>query len=898
MSYKAFLSYSHTADAERAPAIHAALHRFARPWYALRAIHVFRDQTNLAATPELWPAIQNALDASEFFLLLASPEAAASKWVAREIEHWCATKSASRIVIVVSAGAVKWDETRGDFDFEESTALPRALAGRFETEPLWVDLSWAGKPEELSLRHLQFRDRIATVAATLHGKKKETLDGEDVREHKRTWLLVRSVITVLAVLVTLAFWQYTLAEDRRRVALSRQLAAQSVLLLDDSYDRALLLAAQAFRIAPTLESRNALFTALAYAQHGSTYLRQRDSVNRLAFNRDGTRLVAGGADIVVWDMTRGTARETIAPESYDNSCSLATSPAEDVLVRSAPPGVVIRSIDGKGGEQRFASAVRADSVAISASGRVLAFLDANGTIHVRHRDTGAELVPPIAAGLEPHDRIVFSRDTHLIGAAAKNGQVKLWRLADAASPPQVLQMQFMPSAVRHGYPAPHVIDIAFAGEDGTTLVVGTDDGLRQWNIEADLAAGEPKATRLHAPDAPFDESAYAVSADGRMLAAGFTDGAVRVWNVVDGTALPRPLTGHANAVRSLTLTPDGSRLAAGYEDGTVRVWDLTTHSLGQTLQVDGVPVAFVPQTNHIVTLESEAIGVRDGTNGAMLRQFRESESSVVIVDRRGQHLAAGSSDGILRVWRLSSGKVSIFPRRMPKILAIGFSPRGDAIAAGGDGGQLVWWRLAPTPRVASVTIGTAKTTIWSVAFSVDGARVLAGTSDGIAVWNPWTGDKRLSQAGEGVATAFNADGSLLAAYDFEDRLRLWRVDSGLAVEPPLGILGVVNDLAFSPSGELVAASDGSGSVFLWDVASGQRFGPPLFRKKGEAFHFAFRDDSAVLAVQEEQDIVLWDLSPTSWLRRARATANRNLTEEEWQRYIPDDRYEKTFDDLP
>jgi hypothetical protein len=65
MTYKAFISYSHAADGQLAPAIQSALQSFAKPWYKLRAIVVFRDKTTLAMTPKLWPSIQAALDESE-----------------------------------------------------------------------------------------------------------------------------------------------------------------------------------------------------------------------------------------------------------------------------------------------------------------------------------------------------------------------------------------------------------------------------------------------------------------------------------------------------------------------------------------------------------------------------------------------------------------------------------------------------------------------------------------------------------------------------------------------------------------------------------------------------------------------------------------------------------------
>src|SRR5215467_3455586 len=58
--YDAFISYSHQHDGHIAPALENALERFAKPWYRLRALRVFRDTTNLGANPSLWGSIQQA----------------------------------------------------------------------------------------------------------------------------------------------------------------------------------------------------------------------------------------------------------------------------------------------------------------------------------------------------------------------------------------------------------------------------------------------------------------------------------------------------------------------------------------------------------------------------------------------------------------------------------------------------------------------------------------------------------------------------------------------------------------------------------------------------------------------------------------------------------------------
>src|SRR5688572_29318387 len=125
--YDAFLSYSHAADERLCPSIQHALQGFAKKWYRLRALRVFRDKTSLAMTSELWPTIEQALSQSRFFLLMASPEAAQSKWVQKEAQWWLDHRSTQTLFILWTDGNLAWDRTSGDFDWSATTALPPQL---------------------------------------------------------------------------------------------------------------------------------------------------------------------------------------------------------------------------------------------------------------------------------------------------------------------------------------------------------------------------------------------------------------------------------------------------------------------------------------------------------------------------------------------------------------------------------------------------------------------------------------------------------------------------------------------------------------------------------------------------------------------------------------------------
>jgi hypothetical protein len=187
LAYDAFISYSHGGDGGLAPALQSALHRFAKPWWKLRAVNVFRDGTSLAAAHDLSGAIRTALAQSRFFILLASTPYAGSKWCQREVEYWIADQPPETLLIVLADGAIAWDEESGDFDWTVTTALPPTLSGVFKSEPLWIDLSSTRSGANVS--DPRFQQAVAMLAARLHGKSLDEIAGGDVRQHRRTRLV-------------------------------------------------------------------------------------------------------------------------------------------------------------------------------------------------------------------------------------------------------------------------------------------------------------------------------------------------------------------------------------------------------------------------------------------------------------------------------------------------------------------------------------------------------------------------------------------------------------------------------------------------------------------------------------------------------------------------------------
>jgi hypothetical protein len=233
-NWDGFISYRHDDSATKlAENLQYAIHRFAKPFYQLRAVSLFRDETNLGIEPQLWPTIQSALDTSRYLLLLASPQAAKSYWVEREVSYWLSTKGSANILVLVASGQIGWDSAANRFDVS-TNVLPPSAVSSIREEPLWIDLSWtSSEPDAADVRDLRFRDAVASISATLRNLPKDQLIGQDFEERHRTLVIARwviGVIATLAVVAVVAAFGFFLQREETRVqrddAIARLLASE------------------------------------------------------------------------------------------------------------------------------------------------------------------------------------------------------------------------------------------------------------------------------------------------------------------------------------------------------------------------------------------------------------------------------------------------------------------------------------------------------------------------------------------------------------------------------------------------------------------------------------------------------------------------------------------------
>lgn len=144
----------------------------------------------------------SGFDAS--FILLASPGAAESRWVNREVQWWRDNKPAHQLYIVLTSGTLRWDDEHNDWDWAGTTCLPPAARGMFSREPLWADLSSVQTTEVLDRSNPVLLSSVAQIAAPLRGVDKDFLVGEHITYYRRARRQRRGALMALAVLTVVA----------------------------------------------------------------------------------------------------------------------------------------------------------------------------------------------------------------------------------------------------------------------------------------------------------------------------------------------------------------------------------------------------------------------------------------------------------------------------------------------------------------------------------------------------------------------------------------------------------------------------------------------------------------------------------------------------------------------
>ena len=184
-----------------------------------------------------------------------------------------------------------------------------------------------------------------------------------------------------------------------------------------------------------------------------------------------------------------------------------------------------------------------------------------------------------------------------------------------------------------------------------------------------------------------------------------------------------------------------------------------------------------------------------------------------------------------------------------------------------------------------------------LAFSSDGTMIASarGFEGGAAIWDVAT---RTVIATVGVqrfvadwVVALSPDGRILAVGGFGPTVRLYHVRTGRLMRELDQAGAGAFALEFSPDGRVLVVSGFEPVASLWDIATGAQIGPRLKAGDRRTMLDLSTDGRRLLTTFANGQGALWDIDPESWKQRACVLANRTLTREEWNHFLPGRPYE-------
>lgn len=343
-AYKAFISYKHQDSTEFARRLELDLKRYAKPWHT-RPMRVFRDENHLVPSSDLPKIIRAALQQSEFLILLASPDAAESKWVQDELEYWCRDLGRrENLLIILTSGSISVDSQNKVIDWGETDALPQLLSDYVHSVPLFVDLSWARTAETQSLKHTEYKRAINGISARLQGVDPNEMLGLELREYRRNWRWAAGAAVAMAtLLVTAGLFgsrAYEEVTNRGLERTSEELATRARTAMSDNALAGLILSLDALEEAEIPDAVQALSTALSVNRVRGTLLGHTPETVAATFSPAGDVIgtVAADGTVQFWSTeTKLRLFEFEGPMTDVDTISFSSS--GDRVFVAGPPGI-------------------------------------------------------------------------------------------------------------------------------------------------------------------------------------------------------------------------------------------------------------------------------------------------------------------------------------------------------------------------------------------------------------------------------------------------------------------------------------------------------------------------------------------------------------------------------
>jgi WD40 repeat protein len=275
---------------------------------------------------------------------------------------------------------------------------------------------------------------------------------------------------------------------------------------------------------------------------------------------------------------------------------------------------------------------------------------------------------------------------------------------------------------------------------------------------------------------------FAISPDGKLLAAGCFDKTTRIYEFPSGKFV-KALEGHESGVNAVAFSYDSKYMASGSWDQTIKIWKVADWEMQKTLR---------GHTDKISTLSFSPVSYR---------------------------LASGSDDKTIRMWDIQTGTtLNILQGHTDPILTVKFNPLGNLIASAGWDKVIRIWNT--TTSAIQSTLPGHSSYVYALVWSKNGKTLLsAGLDNAVKTWDVTKVSliQNFNRHSGGVTAAdFSYDGSRIVSGSEDGTLRIWNVSNGMSLKTIEDINTTPIAMAFSPNGEFLVMAGENRKILFYD----------------------------------------------------------------------------------